>query len=320
MYPSYDMILHREKLLQDIEAKKRKIVEVAEILDVKRETVSRWLAKYRFAGLDGLCPKKPGPRTGSMAVNRTSKELEDLICIYGKTNPCDGPQAISDMIEEYESISIHKTTVWRILKRRKVRYGRNYHKLRKKRQLYCLNEPGEEIQLDVCFPFGRARGERVYDAIDDCSRLVCAKVMSAHTQAASIAFVNHLILAMPFTIKAIRTDCGSEFSHEFTKHLEKLGIEHRKNAPYTPQHNGKIERYHRTFKGKEVCFWNFNATVDELNYRLQQWVKRYNFKMKHGGLGMKRLTPAQKVLYSSIQKSMQPHLKNVTGTLQLNTC
>lgn len=318
MYPSYDMIVHREKLIKEIQSKKRKVKEVAEILNVERETVSRWLAKYRFEGLDGICPKKPGPKSGSLAINRTSKEVEDLVCIYGKTNPCDGPQAISDMIEEYEKIVIHKTTIWRILKRRKVRYGRNYHKLRKKRQLYCLNEPGEEIQLDVCFPFGKAREERIYDAVDDCSRLLFAKVMRDHSQASSIEFVSQLIQAMPFTIKAIRTDCGSEFSIQFTKYLKSLGIEHRKNAPYTPQHNGKIERYHRTFKGKELCFWSFYASIDELNYRLYHWTKRYNFKMKHGGLGMNRLTPAQKVLYSSIQKSLQPHFKNVTGTLQLN--
>ena len=90
MYPSYDMILHRERLLKEIQAKKRKVKEVAEILDVKRETVSRWLAKYRFEGLDGICPKKPGPKTGSRAVNRTSESLEDLVCLYGKQHPYKG--------------------------------------------------------------------------------------------------------------------------------------------------------------------------------------------------------------------------------------
>ena len=143
MYPSFDMILHREKLLKEIQAKQRKVKEVAGILGVKRETVSRWLAKYRFEGIDGLCPKKPGPKVGSTAVNRTSKKLEDLVCTYGKKHPCDGPQAIADMIEEYEGTLFNKTTIWRILKRRKVRYGRNYHKLRKKRQLYCLEQPGD---------------------------------------------------------------------------------------------------------------------------------------------------------------------------------
>ncbi|MBT7703198.1 transposase [Candidatus Peregrinibacteria bacterium] len=172
--------------------------------------------------------------------------------------------------------------------------------------------------MDVCLPFGRARKERVFDAIDDCSRFVYAKIMPNHTQASSIRFVNELILAMPCTIKAIRTDYGSEFSQAFTNHLASLGIEHRKNAPYTPQHNGKIERYHRTFKEKETFFWPFYDSVDDLNYRLKLWLNHYNFKMRHGGLNMHRLTPAQKVLYASLSKSLQPHLKKVTGTLQLN--
>lgn len=318
MYPSYDMILHREKLLKDIQTKKRKVKDVAEILNVKRETVSRWLAKYRFEGLDGICPRKPGPKEGSPAVNRTSEALEELVCLYGKQNAFDGPQAIADKIWDNEGIEIHKTTVWRILKRKDVRYGLHYKKLKKKKQLYCLNEPGEEVQLDVCFPFGRARPERVFDAIDDCSRFVYAKLMQNQTQESSIRFVNELILAMPFTIKVIRTDCGSEFSNKFTAHLEKLGIKHVKNAPYTPQHNGKIERYHRTFKEKEAYSWPFHASVDELNYRLKLWLNDYNFNRRHGGLHMHRLTPAQKVLHASFYKAMQAHLQNVTGTLQLN--
>ena len=160
----------------------------------------------------------------------------------------------------------------------------------------------------------------VFDAIDDCSRLVYGKVYDGHSQSEAIAFVNELILAMPFTIKAIRTDCGGEFGNGFTKHLKGLGIEHRRNAPYTPQHNGKIERYHRTFKESEGCFWPFRGSLDELNYRLKLWLNYYNFQKRHSGLHMHRLTPAQKVLYSSFQKPLQAHLQNVTGTLQLNNC
>lgn len=318
MYPSQDMILHREKLLKEILEKKRRVKEVAGILDVKRETVSRWLAKYRFEGLDGICPQKPGPKIGSLAVNRTSEELEDLVCEYAQKNSYKGPQAIADLLEEHEGFKLEQTTVYRILKRKKMRYGLGYKHLKRKRIAYCLNEPGEEIQMDVTFPFGRARAARVFDAVDDCSRLVFGKVFDGHSQKESIEFVSRLILAMPFTIKAIRTDCGGEFGKAFTEHLVKLGIEHRKNPPYTPQHNGKIERYHRTFKENEAYSWPFISSLDELNYRLQLWLYRYNFKRKHSGLHMYRLTPAQKVLHASFYKPMQPHLKNVTGTLQLN--
>ena len=318
MYPSYDMILHRKKLLEEIQAKKRKVKDVAEILSVKRETVSRWLARYRFEGLDGICPKKPGPKIGSTAVNRTPAALEDVVCLLGKLHPWDGPQALADKLEEEYDVEMHKTTVWRILKRKGIRYGRNHKSRTRKKKLYCLEEPGQEIQLDVVFPFGRVRPERVYDAIDDCSRFVYAKLMPGHTQKDSIAFVNRLILAMPFTIKAIRTDQGTEFAKEFTEHLNKLGIEHKKNPAYTPQDNGKIESDHRTFKEKECLFWPVQATPDELNYRLKLWLNHYNFKKKHSGLHMHRLTPAQKILYASFQKPLQAHLQNVTGTLQLN--
>lgn len=318
MYPSYDMLLWRKKLLEEIVVKKRTATEVAGILGVARETVSRWLAKYRFEGLDGICPKKPGPREGSPAVNRTSADLEELVCSYAKWDVFKGPQAIADLLEENEGLKLDQTTVYRILKRKSVRYGLHYKHLKRKRIAYCLSEPGEEVQMDVTFPFGCARKARVFDAIDDCSRLVFGKVFDGHSQKESIAFVNELILAMPFTIKAVRTDCGGEFGKQFTEHLAGLGIEHRRNPPYTPQHNGKIERYHRTFKEREAYSWPFHSSLDELNYRLRLWLYEYNFKKKHSGLHMHRLTPAQKVLHASFYKPMQPHLQSVTGTLQLN--
>jgi transposase len=318
MYSSQDMILHREHLLKDILEKSRKVKDVAGILSVKRETVSRWLAKYRFEGLDGICPKKPGPKQGSMAINRTSEELENIVCAYANRNNYKGPQAIADLIEDHEGFKLDQTTVYRILKRKKVRYCLGYKHLKRKRIAYCLSEPGEEIQMDVTFPFGRARAARVFDAIDDCSRLVYGEVFDGHSQKESIAFVNKLILAMPFTIKAIRTDCGGEFGKAFTEHLNSLGIEHRKNPPYTPQHNGKIERYHRTFKENEAYSWPFHESLDELNYRLQKWLHFYNFKRRHSGLHMDRMTPSQKVLHATFYKPMQLHLTNVTGTLQLN--
>lgn len=312
------MLLHREKLILEIDEKKRRVKEVAEILGVNRETVSRWLAKYRFEGLDGICPKKPGPKVGSIAVNRTSEEIEELVCEHAKQNVYKGPQAIADILEECTGLKVEQTTVYRILKRKKVRYGFGYKHLRRKRRAYSLGEPGEEIQMDVTFPFGHARKARVFDAIDDCSRLVFGRVYDGHSQRESIMFVNELILAMPFTIQAIRTDCGGEFGKGFTEHLAKLGIEHRRNPPYTPQHNGKIERYHRTFKENEAYSWPFYSSLDELNYRLVLWLNNYNFKRKHSGLHMHRLTPAQKVLHASFSNTMQPHIQNVTGTLQLN--
>ena len=65
-----------------------------------------------------------------------------------------------------------------------------------------------------------------------------------------------LVKAFPFKIECIQTDNGLEFIKEFKerKHgklslfearLKQLGIKHKLIRPYTPRHNGKVERSHR---------------------------------------------------------------------------
>ena len=306
------MLQLRIKYIKRLDRKEIKQNDVVFALDVSRQTVSKWLAKFRVEGEAGLVPKKSGPKGGT-AWNRTPEEIEDIVVALAKDHPFKGPDWLADEL----SFKIDQSTVYRILKRRKTRYYETYKHKRRKKKAYCLDKPGRELQLDVHFPFGYSRREVVYDAIDDCSRLVFAKVMPNHTESSSIAFIKGLIEKCPFRIEAIRTDCGREFSKVFTQFLKDRGIEHRKNPPYTPQHNGKIERYHQTFKNSEACFWPRNASVEELNYRLQLWLHYYNFRRRHTGLGMNKMTPVQKVIYAFICDSFTSP-KNVNLILQQN--
>lgn len=309
MYPSYDMILLRKNLIEEIVHKERSVNEVADILSVRRETVSRWLAKFRFAGMNGIVPRKPGPKKG-VAANRTASDIEAQVIACARAHPFKGPVCLADELP----FSLHPTTIYRILKRNGVRYGYGYHALKKKIKSYCLDRPGREVQMDICFPFGHQRDGLVYDAIDDCSRYVYAEMKVGHTNTDTIAFLTNLIAKAPFRIEAIRTD--QEFSRGITEWLASKGIEHRRNPPYTPQHNGKIERYHRTFKELAVVYWPFAAELHELSYLLTQWLSFYNFHRKHSGLAMYRLTPVQKLAYAFISNSFSS--LNVTGSLQQN--
>lgn len=306
------MLQLRIKYIKRLDKKEVRQKDVMFALDVSRQTVSKWLAKFRVEGEAGLAPKKSGPKGGS-AWNRTPEEIEDIVIALAEAHPFKGPDWLADELP----FKMDSTTVYRILKRRKIRYGKHYRYKRRKKKAYCLDKPGRELQLDVHFPFGYARKEVVYDAIDDCSRFVLARVMPNHTEASSITFIIELIEKCPFKIEAIRTDCGREFSKTFTQFLKDHGIEHRKNPPYTPQHNGKIERYHQTFKNSEACFWPFNASIEELNYRLQLWLQHYNFKRRHTGLQMNKMTPVQKIIYAFIHDSFTSH-ENVNLMLQEN--
>lgn len=303
---TYEMTQLKIKLIKEIVAKKRKIKDVCHILEVDRKTVGRWKAIFLHEGESGLYPKKPGSRNGT-AWNRTEDEMEDIIARH---HPFKGPEWISDQL----TFTTDPSTVYRILKRKGVRYYYDYKHKRRKKKTYCLSWPGQEFQLDTCYPFGYSRKAIVYDAIDDCSRWVFAKVMEGKTQESTIEFLRQLITKAPFPIKAIRTDQGTEFGSKVTEFLRKNGIEHKKNPAYTPQHNGKIERYHRTFKEEEALLWHFNAPIHELNYKLNLWLSFYNNHKKHTGLGMNKMTPVQKIIYTLINDSF---VQDENGTLIL---
>ena len=68
-------------------------------------------------------------------------------------------------------------------------------------------------------------------------------------------FLEHMIQHFKFKIECVQTDNGREFTNRFSankdkptlfeKGLARHGIRHKLIKPYTPRHNGKVERSHR---------------------------------------------------------------------------
>lgn len=283
-------------LLQDIIDKKRKVNEVSDILQVSRQSVSKWLSQYRYDWINWIMPKKPWPKSGNIH-NRTDKYLEDEVVRLWKENPFEWPVWIRDEIKELYSILIDQSTVYRILKRRKTRYYLWYYHTRKKRKLYVKDIPWRELQMDVSFPFWYQRSLCIYTAIDDATRYVISWIYEHHTENSTLDFINNVISKNKYFVRGVRTDQWREFSRKVTEYLKKQWIDHNKNPAYTPQHNGKVERYHRTMKENCCVYWKFKASIEELNYDLKLWTDYYNSKKKHYWLWMNWKTPEEKLKY-----------------------
>jgi transposase InsO family protein len=292
----------RIKLLQEILNGKKKVYEVASLLSVSRQSVSKWLARYRIEWEAWVVPRRCWPKK-NIPVNRTNQIVEEMIGNLARRYPELWPRSLSWKFQEETKISLDQSTVYRILSRTWVRYKRKWEWKQRRKTLYTLDQPGREIQLDVCFPFGRSRREVQYDAIDDCSRFVFSRVHSEQCVRSSMEFVLNLIDSSPFPIQTIRTDCWSEFGKWFTDFLVRLWIQHKRNAPYTPQHNGKVERYHRTLWQN---LWEYSLRIDihEYRYKLKLFTDYYNHQKPHSGLGMFGMTPAERIGYSLIQNSL----------------
>lgn len=154
--------------------------------------------------------------------------------------------------------------------------------------------PGQRVQIDVkvvpsaCI-VGESQGEKFYQytAIDEYSRFRYLEAFKEQSSYSSAVFVEHLLKRFPFKIECIQTDNGQEFTKAlgkaknpkptmFENELKRHGIYHKLIRPYTPRHNGKVERSHR--KDNEYFyathkFYSFDDLVKQLK------VYNYNYNM-----------------------------------------
>ena len=156
-----------------------------------------------------------------------------------------------------------------------------------------MQYPGQRVQIDVKFVpesciVGEAKGQKFYQytAIDEYSRFRYLEAFEEHSSYSSAQFIKHLIEKFPFRIECVQTDNGMEFTKQlgntqkptptlFERTLEQCGIRHKLIAPYTPRHNGKVERSHR--KDNEY-FYATHSFYSFEDFKKQLFVhnRRYN--------------------------------------------
>ncbi len=290
----------KEHLIQDIINKKRKASDVAVILRVSVRTINKRRCRYEYNGIQGLIRSKPWPKNW-MTYNRTQEETEEIVAFLSMKYKQEWPERLKMRLDEKYWIHMNKTTVYRILKRRNIRYYKAYEKEKKQRKMYTLEIPWMEIQMDTWYPFGYHRKFVIYSCIDDCTRMTYSRAYESANIESTKSFINELIKRYPFAIMSIRTDQWREFSKTITKYLEDLHINHIKNEPYHPEHNGKIERYHLTEALWEVRNRPYLISIEEANYMLRNWLSYYNYCRSHTGIGMKKLSPRAKYIETKLK-------------------
>lgn len=131
-------------------------------------------------------------------------------------------------------------------------------------QMEQMTYPGQKVQIDVKFvPLAciSTPGERYYQftAIDECARIRYLEAFDDHSSYSAAVFLDHtfhFFARHGFRIETVQTDNGFEFTNRFVANATdkptsfqivaaSYGIKHKLIRPYTPRHNGKVERSHR---------------------------------------------------------------------------
>lgn len=294
--------------------------EIKPLLRVSRSSLYRWRKRLCEKGPKGLEEKSRRPRR--LRTSKWDTELVEAVLALREEYPSWGKDKLKVLLGR-KGWKTSSSTVGRILvdlKRRGVLHEppRGLVKYKKRRQSrkyairkprdYPVEQPGDLVQVDTLdvHPLDCAAVKH-FTARDVISRW---DVLEAHQRATAntaAEFLDTLLARMPFKVKAIQVDGGSEYRAGFEEACQRLGLKLFVLPPHSPKLNGRVERAHRTHLEEFYAVIPNSAQLDKLNIALYQWERVYNQIRPHQALDY--LTPAEYInKYHPLVTSNESHM------------
>jgi len=285
------VIAYRTRVLSD--ADQHGPTATARRYGIHRDTIYAWRKE--------LLPQKPGPR--GPVFWQTDEETEILI-LQLRLSANHGPKRLRAELADM-GVIVGEKAIRGVVKRAGL--VKTQRRPRKKvAKPFYAPYPGYRLQVDTkAMPRGkdkRSTDRYQFTAIDIVSKIRFLAVYKDLTNANSIAFVRDALAFykdIGITIECVQTDNHTTFTnlytggnkkadhelrrvHPLTLYLTALGIEHKLSRPATPQHNGFVERSHRT---DEEEFYRVSPVIglddQTLARRLKDWQDDYNWQRLH---------------------------------------
>jgi len=256
-------------------------------LGLPKSTYYRWLGRQAEGRLQDKRGGSPIP------WNRLRPEEEGRILAQARTSPELSARQLALRIVDAEGLYVSESTVFRILKREGLikpaeilgfKAGKEYRRKTKKPNELWATDCAHLKVIDWGWYY-------LVTVMDDYSRFILAWDLKSDMAAGSLIDVVQQavdLTGMTDVLVENRTillsDNGPGYlSRQFGEYLRLVGLRHIIAAPYHPQTNGKIERYHRTIKG-EIKLLPYEMP-SELKEAIKAFIDYYNYQRYHEGLG-----------------------------------
>ena len=271
------------------------VTSVAAQLGVSRQSLHKWLTRYREDGLGGLMDRSRRPQSCPW---QSPDELEAAVCEMRREHPRWGPRRLTHELGRSGMEPVpSRMTVYRILVRHGLVEPRKRGRRREDYKRWEREAPMALWQLDIVGGVCLADGTevKVVTGVDDHSRfcVIASACLRATGRAVCLAFARALQrYGIP---DEVLTDNGKQFTARFGRGGEVLfdricrdnGIVHRLTQPATPTTTGKIERFHQTLRRDLLADHGPFADLDDVQATLERWVAEdYNTRRPHQSLDM----------------------------------
>ena len=262
---------------------------LAEELGIGKSTLSKWKRRYLEEGESGLINRWPGAQNSSKP--RINPAIKQKAVELKKEDPKRGSRRISDMLRRFHLMKASPETVRKTLKEEglveppKKKPKRNPPKPR----FFERSRPNQMWQTDIfCFRLG-GRNAYLIGFIDDYSRYITSLGLYRSQTAEHVLETLRRGLAEYGVPKEMLSDNGRQYTNwrgttRFEAELKKDRIKHIKSQPHHPMTLGKIERFWKSIYTEFLSRVQFDS-FEEAQQRLALWVKYYNYKRPHQGIG-----------------------------------
>lgn len=296
--------------------------EIGSAFGVNKSTISRWISQSKemekLRRYNLLEPKSKAPHNTPREKVLTAEDKE-LILDVRRRKKC-GKDNISRYILRDHGQYISPITIHRFLTKLPVSKDPLYI-YRTKKKVSCKrrrkpvdrlkdvvndleHRAFERFQVDTKYWTVNGRQFYIVAGIDVVTRMAFARAYSIHTSRCAADFLTRLskVFDIQDSEAYLQRDNGSEFKGDFEKAADEYGIKIITNPPRSPQSNGFIERFNRTYK-EQMLIYELPETVKELNDLLYEYLIEYNFNRIHSGVN--HITPFERFCELEFKKPIE---------------
>ena len=264
-------------------------------IGVSRSTFYRWYDLYQMGGPEALEDKPSRP---NRVWNRIPQHIHDQIIELALEESELSPRELAVRFTEARRYYVSEASVYRLLKAHDLITSPAFIVMKAANTFKDkTTAPNEMWQTDFTY-FKIIGWGWVYlsTILDDFSRYVIAWKLCTTMKAQDVTDTLELALAASGCDQVqvrhkprLLSDNGSSYiSADLAEWLGNQDMKHVRGAPYHPQTQGKIERWHQTLKNR-ILLENYFLPGD-LEARIGAFIEHYNHQRYHESLG--NVTPA----------------------------
>jgi len=212
-------------------------------------------------------------------------EKQAIIDFYLE-HPQEGYRRLTFMMLDRDVVAVSPSSVYRVLSAADLLWRWNGKASKKGTGFVQPLKPHEHWHIDVSYVNLCGTFYYLCSILDGCSRyIVHWELRETMTEKDVEIILQRAREKFPEATPRIISDNGPQFiAKDFKEFIRLAGMTHVRTAPFYPQSNGKLERYHKTIKN-ECIRPKVALSLDESRTQIADYIRYYNEERLHSAIG-----------------------------------